>query len=506
MSTIEKRTLRGTLLGFLSFFINVIQSILLVPFFLTYWGEVKYGQFIGIYAFIQLMRTLDAGHQTFIGNQFNLLYHRDRKKAHETLASSTVIAFFIGCVEFLIFTLVWFLGLGNKIMGIDIRIDSALFFGIGSMLVMWWLVGSVGGILVKAIVAKGLFAETTMFAIGIKIVEILFIALAIWTKLSLSGVFVLLAVVNFIFSVIVLYWIYQRMPEYFPWWKGWNFKTGISNLTKSIVLTINGFLEQLNSSGLIFIVSHYLSSAMIPVFSTVRTLTNTMNMITNIIILPLVPEMIRFHSEENKIKIVRVIQANWFFSGLLVNVGFLVLIPVARQLYSVWTNHKLELNNELFYFMLLSVVLFNYGRSLTSYLTGINDLKSTSIIVWVRTIIILGISLLFIKTLGIISIGIGIFLSEIVCSVVLPVFFIRRHIKDELIDEKSFLFYAIPIFTMAATIYVVDLFYDLRYLICFVSLMVLLSAYYYQWIILDVSVRSKLIGLLYKYKLKYLKY
>ena len=505
MSSIEKRTLRGTVLGFVSFFINATHSIILVPFFLTYWGNVKYGIFIGIYAFIQLMRTLDGGHQSYIGNQFNLYFHSNKRKAYETLSSSIGIAFLIGFVEFVVFLFIWKFGIGARALGLEITGDKGIFIGISCMLIMWWLVGSVGGILTKAIMAKGLFSEATIFAIFIRIIELIVIGLAILTQISLASLFVAMAIINFIFSIIVLHWIYKKMPEYFPWWKGWKLKVGISNLVKSIVLTINGFLEQFNLTGAVFMVSQYLSTGLIPVFTTLRTMTNTMSMVTNIIILPLIPEMIRLHSAGKKDKIVKIFQTNWFFSGALVNIGFLLLIPFAEHLYSIWTNERLQFDKGLFYLLMMSIILFNYGKSLASYLAGINDLKAISFITWIRSIIIFGSGLLFIRSHGLISLGMGILLSEVICSVFLPIYFIKRHIKYELNKEKSLFIYAIPALIMGCTIYIVYYFDNFKFQICLLSMLVIIFTYYRQWIMLHISVREKLISLAEQYGLKYLK-
>src|SRR5688572_28326079 len=102
VDSIEKRAFNGTIIGFISMAVNVVYSIVLVPFFLTYWGDIKYGHFIGIYALIQLMRTLDAGHQSFIGNKFILYFHSNPLEAKRVLGSSIAVAFTIGFIELIL--------------------------------------------------------------------------------------------------------------------------------------------------------------------------------------------------------------------------------------------------------------------------------------------------------------------------------------------------------------------------------------------------------------------
>ena len=206
-----------------------------------------------------------------------------------------------------------------------------------------------------------------------------------------------------------------------------------------MVLTTNGFLDQMNNNGTLFLIGKYLSAGAIPIFTTIRTVTNTMTMLTNLMIQPLIPEMIRFDSEGQREKIWKIIEVNWLISGALISFSFLCLIPVVDILFKIWTNGHIEFDNLLFYLLALSVVAINFGRSMTSYLTGINDLKGISIITYVRFILIFGCSFVFIGKWGLLAIGFGILVAELVCSVVLPTIFARVHLKGHQFDTLKLL-------------------------------------------------------------------
>ena len=107
--SIEKRTLESTISGGLLFFISFVQSIVLVPFFLKYWGNEKYSLWITLFAFVNLMRTLDTGHQNYIGNEFNKLFHINKIEAKKLLGSSFKVAYFIGGLELIIYLFILFL-------------------------------------------------------------------------------------------------------------------------------------------------------------------------------------------------------------------------------------------------------------------------------------------------------------------------------------------------------------------------------------------------------------
>ena len=111
-----------------------------------------------------------------------------------------------------------------------------------------------------------------------------------------------------------------------------------------------------------------LSAAVIPIFVTIRTLTNTITQFTNIILNPLAPELIRFHALKDGKKISQVIETNWLITNIIVNIPFLIIVPFVEQLYNIWTNDKLTFDKTLFFTLAVSVSIISFGRSLITYL------------------------------------------------------------------------------------------------------------------------------------------
>src|SRR5688572_18171403 len=108
MHVVEKRAIKGTLFGLIQFGLTFVQSVLLVPLLLTQWGQEKYGMYLAIFAFLQLLKTIDFGHQTYVGNEFNKIYFQNRSDSVVILGSSMMMALILGGVELLIFLGLWF--------------------------------------------------------------------------------------------------------------------------------------------------------------------------------------------------------------------------------------------------------------------------------------------------------------------------------------------------------------------------------------------------------------
>lgn len=498
-STLEKRTLNSTLAGGLFFILTFIQSIVLVPLFLKYWGDEKYGVWISLFAFVELMRTFDLGHQSFVGNEFQKLYHNDKPTAKFLLGGSVRIGILLGFLELLLFLIIAILGYTSEILGLSEGLEIKLInWGIFSFLLSWWLAGSVSGILIKVILPLGLYAQTILISLIMKIAEITIIVFVITQNFSILTLCICLSIAQFLYSLGILFYIKHAMTDFFPWWEKGSWKIGFKNLWKSLVLTINGFLEKMNTNGLIILISNTFSAATVPIFTTVRTLSNVVSSLTNLIMNPLLPELIKFHSKKEGDKIKQVIETNWLVSGVIVNVPFVILVPIVEWLYALWTQDKLEFDPVLFFFLTLSVSVINFGRSLTYYLMGINHLRALAIITGVRFIIVFGFSLSFLNIMGLEAAGLALLIAEVFSSILIPYFFSSKELENfqVRIPFLSVLIGLGPLLTISLYYYVsyVELIPPIS--LCVITLLVLSIFFSIQWIRLDYEVKSRLLSLL----------
>ena len=203
--------------------------------------------------------------------------------------------------------------------------------------------------------------------------------------------------VQFIVYGATFLYIKRKIPEFYPWWYGANFHIGFSNFKKSLILTFNNFVQQLSSNGLLLLISNIFSSMYLPIFTTIRTMTNTALSITNILINAILPDFIRYHSKKEKEKLKSVFNANWFFGGLIVNMGLILIIPFAEIVFNIWTNNIIQFDYNLFISLVASISLINFGAGLYNYIYGINNLKAVTVITITRAIFLFGIFLLLIR-------------------------------------------------------------------------------------------------------------
>lgn len=480
------------------FLLSFVYSIVLVPIFLKYWGEEKYGIWISIFAFVSLMRTVDLGHQNYIGNEFNRLYHQNKEKAIELMGSSLRMAFLLGFIELLFFLVAVCTGIYLDLLGLENELgNNNARNGILVFLLMWWLVGSIGGIIVRLVLPLGKYAHTVYLGVVLKVGEIMILVLSAIFDLDIFYICLSLASFQFFYSLFVYYAVYRLIPDILSKWRAGSWKLGMTNFWRSLVLTMNGFLEQMNVNGTILLVSSFLSLAIVPVFTTIRTLSNTVTQLTNLIINPLQPELIRYHALGDGWKIKQVVEANWLVSGMIVNVLFVLLTPFVNWLYSFWTNGQLELNWALFYFLTLSVAVINYGRSLYYYLAGINHLQAISVISLSRTLTVFGLAIPLIASFGLSAIGLAILCAELFSSVLIPVWYANRELArlNSKLSKRSIILGGMPVI-------ILSLFYSLNFeasvnifLLVILTLASLTMIFYWQWRRIDEEVKQRLLSL-----------
>ncbi|MEK6405919.1 MAG: hypothetical protein AABN34_03035 [Acidobacteriota bacterium] len=429
-SSIEHRAFKNTTVGALSFLVTLGQTLVLVPILLKHWGNVSYGLWLTLMAGFNLLQALDLGHQNYVGNQLNMQYHTDLNQFRRTLGSSLLIAYFLGLVEIGICllliasdTMTLFLSVPSQVIA-----EHQLSMGLLLLMTMWLVFGSVGGIVVRIMIPAGMLYESQWVGIAVRLIQFFSIVIVAVGGGSILAACLWYAVIQSVMALLIFRYIQLKLPDFYPWWRAAQWREGFRGLQKSLVLTFNGLGQQLSNNGLVILISALFTSAVIPSFTTLRTLTNTAGAATTILTTALFPDMIRFHATRETEKLADVFNANWFISGICVNFGIILVLPMIEPIYRFWTKGYLVFNPTLFFLLAVAISLANFGAGLNLYLSGINDLRSQTVITMTRAgvLFLLGYSLS--GYYGILSVGIGCVVAEALASVVLPVVFVNERL------------------------------------------------------------------------------
>ncbi len=496
LKTLESRTLKSIFWGFILFVLNFAQNIVLVPFFLQNWGQEKYGLWISIFSLITLVKTIDLGHQNFVGNELTKLFFINPDQTKKLLNSSIVISLFLGFFELIIFIFSYYLFTPKTISGINNLIfdDPAFDFYLILFVSVFTIFGSIGGILVRILLPLGLFDRMIQFTIVYKLFEILILSLSIIFYLKISIIFLSYSALNFIYSLFVFIYTKKILPSYYPWWRDIDIFLGLRNLLKSLILTLNAFVEQFNTSGLVLLILNYIGMSYVTLFSAIRTSTNIVLQITSLIINPLAPELLKFSSLDEQDKILKLFDTNCIFSGILVNFSFLIVLPFVHYLFSWWTKGQLFFDFHLYLCLTIGVLFINFGKSYLTFLSSSNALKEITIITYLRIILTFGFSSLLIAKYHLLGIGYSIVIGELFCSLILPFYFVAHRLK---LTFRIFIkrIQIIGLFQIIFIIFINYTFlnYNLISLILyFFTFLFLLFTSFMQWKSLDRNIKNRI--------------
>jgi O-antigen/teichoic acid export membrane protein len=167
----------------------------------------------------------------------------------------------------------------------------------------------------------------------------------------------------------------------------------------------------------------------VPVFTTVRTLTNLWTSVTTVLSTPLLPDVVRLHVKGEVHKLVAINQAYWVLVGSAVNLGALLSYPLIPFLYGQWTGHGVALDRPLLCLLLASVVTANAGALMALHLNGINSLRIVLGASMARAAFGLGGGALGYSRYGLSSFGLGILLGEIVATGMTARYFLRHEVS-----------------------------------------------------------------------------
>ena len=424
---IEHRAARVTVVNGLSTLLTLAFQLISVPVCLRYWGRESYGSWIALLSAFMAIRALDGGFVLYVGNKLNYLYHKDAEALGAHLSSAVSGIVVIGALEVLVaLGAVLFHPLATAI-GMPGGQPGSLGMQLGLLLlvVSWVLSGSYLGIVHRLLIPAGMMYQSAWWAMVFQIAQFGAIMLCAVLRLSILETSLLFALVQLVTYAASAFYVRLKLPRFYPWLRRTDVGLGLRDLRQSLALTGSNFIQQGTTNGIVLLVSALAGPAAVPLFTTIRTVTNLWTSVTTVLTTPLLPDVVRIHATGEFSKLVGINEAFWVLVGSAVNLGALVCYPLVPLLYSTWTAHAVALDRPLLCFMLAAVVATNSGALMALHLNGINSLGIVLRTSVARACCGLGLGALGFGRLGIASFGLGIVAGEISATVLTARHFIR---------------------------------------------------------------------------------
>jgi O-antigen/teichoic acid export membrane protein len=271
--------------------------------------------------------------------------------------------------------------------------------------------------------------QAAWWAMGFQVCQFgAIMAAAVW-RLSMLETSLLFALSQLAIYVASALYVRRALPGFSPWLRGSKVRVGLSDLGQSLFLTTSNLIQQSATNGTVLLVSALAGPIAVPVFTTVRTLTNLWTSVTTVLSTPLLPDVVRLYAKGEVQKLVAVNKAYWVLVGSAVNLGALLSYPLIPFLYGQWTAHGVALDQPLLCLLLGSVVVANAGALMALHLNGINSVRIVLGASVARAVFGLGGGALGFTRYGLTSFGLGILAGEIVATLMTTRYFVKHEVN-----------------------------------------------------------------------------
>jgi O-antigen/teichoic acid export membrane protein len=143
----------------------------------------------------------------------------------------------------------------------------------------------------------------------------------------------------------------------------------------------------------------------------------------------MLPEIVRYHALREGKKLVAAVEAYWLIANNFMNLSILIGFPFFAPLYHYWTGGRVDLDQSLLCYLLLSVVAATPLALVTSYLVGINDMRATAAIYAARGLVPIAAGLALMPSFGMAGVGVAIVLGEFIGPICFGLPYFRKHLR-----------------------------------------------------------------------------
>ena len=408
-----RRILSGGAATGCGFVMSLCTQLLLVPIYISCWGTYDYGIWIILQSAFSLVLIIDAGHSRFLGNEFMRITVRRRSLLRRIFWSGVIAGLVIGGAQALAVWLLDKTGAINWIFGDEVANSREFVNVLFNYVLMWWVAGSIGGILVAAVIPFGHFTTTAWWGVlhnGITAIVPLLAAI-LGANIYTAGNWQILAHMVISFAASIHFGrILAREKIYFvrP-----SIKLMVRNLVRSQTISLQVGIEFIRMHWSRLIIAPLVGPIAVTGYSCMRTGANVVLAGLNSFIGPILPELMRYLGSRDQARTTSCCALLWSFLIIAILPASVILQICIQPLFEWWTRYKVEFDPLLFGALTCSVAI--YALALPAMIiVHYNNLVISRLIVSAASSGLFLITLVWLVPLfGVTTIGFCLMLSEV---------------------------------------------------------------------------------------------
>lgn len=401
--------------------VTMISQMALVPLYLARWNVVTYGVWLAINALMNILSTLDFGHQEYLGYEFLRHGKDNRLEISRYLWSGIIVSILISITQIIFIVILITTNTLPSLLGKFKSLDSGLLHSASIVLLLngftWLTCVSLSGLLFRALTAFGYFPRMAWWGLFNSIVSSItpVVAVSLGADLLLTGI---VSACTAIFLCIPYYIdSFRLLRKEQVLFVSPSLRLGFKNFLHSLAISGRSLLENVRQQGARLALAPLAGAAGLAAFSTMRTGANVALQGLNTVVNPLMPELMRFLHERDQARSEAAFGTVWFVLVAFMAPAIVILQAVIQPLFSIWTQGKVPFNPLLFATLSLSVLVYAAMQPAIAVVRGNNLLKAQLWLSALAALVAVGGIYFLVPQLGILGAGIALLGAEIAATV-----------------------------------------------------------------------------------------
>jgi O-antigen/teichoic acid export membrane protein len=418
MSTLS-RIISGTAASWTRLAIGLLTQLFLVPLFLSHWNASTYGSWIGTFALTGLFQFVDVGHHNYIGFEALRLGANARSEIARLHRSAVRVAHLLSLAALALITLLAFFDAPSRLVGSHAGERS---FEVGMLLLMpavtWLLFGNWCSVAGRVLLPFGYFAPIAWWQVAGAIVTAVASAFALRAGGGLLKVGVAYHVTYALYSLVCARYLRRWIVRERLHLADVDYAFGFGNLVRSLAISVKSVLEMFRQEQIRILIAPFVGAASLVLFVTTRTVANVLITGLATITNPVLPELLRYLSNNDAIKTTAIMTVLW-----MIVVGGLVPAAAGAQLFIepafiYWTRGKVPFDAGLFALFSMGVIVFAFSRPPMAVVQGLNILRPQLVASFIATAIAVVGAAASATSVGIKAAAFALLLGEVVVAVI----------------------------------------------------------------------------------------
>ena len=416
--SVTKRFLSGSLAGWASIVVVVVNQLALVPLYLTYWSVTDYGIWLAIQAFVSFCTVFSFGYLSYVEVEFLRFGTEDKTTFGATVFSAASVAFFVSVSELLLVVLLVKSGILGYFISENDGVGEDKLARAGYLLMVqvagYCLFTIVPNVLQRAIIPFGYYPRNAWWYTGGMVVSTCALVVAVFWGADFLEAGIFQVLVYAVFSVFFVFstrniFITEKIFFCRP-----GFLIGFKALLPSFALAAKTFLILLNQHGIRVLLASALGMRELASFSAMRTINNVALQGVGTIVNPLSPEIIKYSNFGDSKKTRIFFNIIWGFVVFFLGFFLVVFQVFAPKLFDFWTLGKIQFDPFVFAGLSISLVIYALSQPMFLIVKGYNKLSLQFFATASGALFIVVSIYFFASKFGLIAAVVGLLLAELV--------------------------------------------------------------------------------------------